>query len=170
MTAATLVLQDVVVDYHRKRLADVRAVAGATLLVERGQVDGLVGESGCGKSTLARAATGLVPITSGSVEFDGRAGDDRSRVGHVRAICGRLQMVFQDPNSSLNPRRSVGDQLEFALERGRRPAPAPAGLARRSCWTRSACPATRHVACPPSSAAASGSGSASPGRSPPTRR
>ena len=115
--AATLAMRDVVVDYHRKHLADVRAVAGATLLVERGQVHGLVGESGCGKSTLARAATGLVPITSGSIEFAGEPVTTltrRARPRHLR----RLQMVFQDPNSSLNPRRSVGDQLEFALKRG----------------------------------------------------
>jgi peptide/nickel transport system ATP-binding protein len=114
---ATLSLRDVVVDYRRKHLSDVRAVAGASLAVERGQVHGLVGESGCGKSTLARAATGLVPITSGSIEFAGEpvtALRRRARPPHLR----RLQMVFQDPNSSLNPRRSVGAQLEFALRRG----------------------------------------------------
>ena len=114
--APTLSLQDVVVDYRRKHLADVRAVAGASLVVERGQVHGLVGESGCGKSTLARAATGLVPITSGSIEFGGEAVTlltRRARPPHLR----RLQMVFQDPNSSLNPRRSIGAQLEFALRR-----------------------------------------------------
>jgi|RhiMethySRZTD1v2_1073278.scaffolds.fasta_scaffold189506_3 peptide/nickel transport system ATP-binding protein len=115
--AATLRLQDVVVDYRRKHLSDVRAVAGASLTVDRGQVHGLVGESGCGKSTLARAATGLVPISSGSIEFAGEPVTPlkrRARAPHLR----RLQMVFQDPNSSLNPRRSVGAQLEFALRRG----------------------------------------------------
>ena len=168
--AATLAMRDVVVDYRRKHLADVRAVAGATLLVERGQVHGLVGESGCGKSTLARAATGLVPITSGSIEFAGEPVTTltrRARPRHLR----RLQMVFQDPNSSLNPRRSVGDQLEFALKRGADLPARQRALPRAvSCSTRSACRATRHVACRPSSAAASGSGSASPARSPPTRR
>ncbi len=115
--AATLDLRDVVVDYRRKHRSNVRAVAGASLAVQRGQVHGLVGESGCGKSTLARAATGLVPITSGSIEFAGKpvtALTRRARAPHLR----RLQMVFQDPNSSLNPRRSVGAQLEFALRRG----------------------------------------------------
>ena len=105
----------------------VRAVAGATLLVERGQVHGLVGESGCGKSTLARAATGLVPITSGSIEFAGEPVTTltrRARPRHLR----RLQMVFQDPNSSLNPRRSVGDQLEFAPSAA--PTCRPTGLPR----------------------------------------
>jgi peptide/nickel transport system ATP-binding protein len=114
---ATLELRDVVVDYPRKHLPDVRAVAGASLSVQRGQVHGLVGESGCGKSTLARAATGLVPITSGSIEFGGEAVTALTR--HARPTqLRRLQMVFQDPNSSLNPRRTVGAQLEFALRRG----------------------------------------------------
>ncbi len=114
--APTLNLQDVVVDYRRRHLADVRAVAGASLAVERGQVHGLVGESGCGKSTLARAATGLVPITSGSVEFGGQAVTPLTRRARPPQL-RRLQMVFQDPNSSLNPRRSIGAQLEFALRR-----------------------------------------------------
>jgi peptide/nickel transport system ATP-binding protein len=55
----TLEIEDVVVEYHRKRMARVRAVAGATISVSKGEVHGLVGESGCGKSSLARAATGL---------------------------------------------------------------------------------------------------------------
>ena len=64
MTA--LELTDVVVDYERRGGGRVRAVAGASISVERGQIVGLVGESGCGKSTFARAAVGLVRMTSGS--------------------------------------------------------------------------------------------------------
>jgi peptide/nickel transport system ATP-binding protein len=105
--AATLAMRDVVVDYHRKHLADVRAVAGATLLVERGQVTGRR-RVGVRKSTLARAATGLVPITSGSIEFAGEPVTTLTR-RRVPAICGgcrwssRIELVPQ-------PRRSVGDQ------------------------------------------------------------
>ena len=68
---SALELRDVVVDYHG-RGGRVRAVAGASLTVERGRIVGLVGESGCGKSTLARAAVGLVATTSGTVAFEGR--------------------------------------------------------------------------------------------------
>ena len=105
MTA--LQLEDVVVDYHG-RGGRVRAVAGASLAVERGQVVGLVGESGCGKSTLARAAVGLVPASSGTVTFEGRPVTPLGR--RVRpAELVRLQLVFQSPYSSLNPRRTVGE-------------------------------------------------------------
>jgi oligopeptide/dipeptide ABC transporter ATP-binding protein len=112
----TLEIDDVVVEYHRKRMARVRAVAGATISVSKGQVHGLVGESGCGKSSLARAATGLVPVASGSIHFEGHPVSPltrRRRPAHLR----RLQMVFQDPQASLNPRRTVGDQLSSALRR-----------------------------------------------------
>ena len=67
---SALHVQDVVVDYERRGGGLLRAVAGASLEVERGQVVGLVGESGCGKSTLARAAVGLVPVTEGEVRFE----------------------------------------------------------------------------------------------------
>ena len=113
---APLRFDDVVVDYHRKHQPAVRAVAGVSLSVSRGQVHGLVGESGCGKSTLARAATGLIGITSGDIAFEGqpvRALGGGTRPAHFR----RLQMVFQDPHASLNPRRSVGDQLADSVRR-----------------------------------------------------
>ena len=67
-----LELQDVEVVYERRGRERVRAVAGASLTVERGQIVGLVGESGCGKSSLARASVGLVPTTAGTVLFEGR--------------------------------------------------------------------------------------------------
>jgi peptide/nickel transport system ATP-binding protein len=109
-----LELRDVVVDYERRGGGRVRAVDGASLEVEPGQIVGLVGESGCGKSTLARAAVGLVKTTSGSIVFDGRAVVPLGRRGRNRELA-RLQLVFQNPYSSLNPRRKIGSQLADAL-------------------------------------------------------
>jgi peptide/nickel transport system ATP-binding protein len=104
-----LELVDVVVDYHG-RGGRVRAVAGASLTVERGRIVGLVGESGCGKSTLARAAVGLVATTSGTVTFEGRPVTALRRRARPAELV-RLQLVFQNPYSSLNPRRTIGSQL-----------------------------------------------------------
>jgi len=117
---SVLEIRDLVVDYtrHRHGRGDstlVRAVAGVSLDVERGQIVGLVGESGCGKSTLARAIVGMVPPTAGSVVFEGhpvRPLTKRARPTDLR----RLQMVFQNPYSSLNRRRKVGAQIRDALE------------------------------------------------------
>ncbi len=111
---SALELRDVVVDYDRRSGGRVRAVAGASLSVETGQIVGLVGESGCGKSTLARAAVGLVEPTSGSVVFDGRPVATLGRRGRQRDLA-RLQLVFQNPYSSLNPRRKIGSQIADAL-------------------------------------------------------
>ena len=111
---SALELRDVVVDYERRGGGRVRAVAGASLSVERGQIVGLVGESGCGKSTLARAAVGLVPISGGSVVFEGEPVTPLTRRARPQSLA-RLQLVFQNPYSSLNPRRKVGSQLADAL-------------------------------------------------------
>jgi oligopeptide/dipeptide ABC transporter ATP-binding protein len=113
MTA--LELRDLEVAYERRGRETVRAVAGASLTVERGQIVGLVGESGCGKSSLARAAVGLQEATAGSVLFEGHEVTALTRRARPRALAG-LQMVFQNPYSSLNPRRKVGSQLADALE------------------------------------------------------
>jgi peptide/nickel transport system ATP-binding protein len=114
---SALELTDVVVDYHG-RDGTVRAVAGASLSVDRGRIVGLVGESGCGKSSLARAAVGLVPTAGGSVVFEGepvKAMTRRARPGDLV----RLQLVFQNPYSSLNPRRTVGSQIGDGTGAGR---------------------------------------------------
>jgi oligopeptide/dipeptide ABC transporter ATP-binding protein len=111
---SVLELRDVVVDYERRGGIRVRAVAGASLSVEAGQIAGLVGESGCGKSTLARAAVGLVKTVAGSVVFEGGDVTPLSRRGRSRELA-RLQLVFQNPYSSLNPRRKIGSQLADAL-------------------------------------------------------
>jgi ABC-type glutathione transport system ATPase component len=79
-----------------------------------GETVGVVGESGAGKSTLGRAVLGLVPASAGTIRF---AGQDITRAGHRGriAIAARLQVVFQDPNSSLNPARTVGSSLAEPL-------------------------------------------------------
>jgi peptide/nickel transport system ATP-binding protein len=111
---SALELRDVEVEYDRRGGGRVRAVAGASLTVERGQIVGLVGESGCGKSSLARAAVGLVAPTGGRVLFEGREVTPMTRRARPRELV-RLQMVFQNPYSSLNPRRKVGSQLADGL-------------------------------------------------------
>jgi peptide/nickel transport system ATP-binding protein len=112
---SALELADVEVVYDRRHRSPVRAVAGASVSVERGQIVGLVGESGCGKSTLARAAVGLVAPSAGTVSFHGRPVTPLRRRSRSAELA-RLQMVFQDPQSSLNPRRTIGSQLSDALD------------------------------------------------------
>ncbi len=109
-----LELRDVVVTYRRADGTPVPAVAGVSLDVDAGEIVGLVGETGCGKSSLARVAVGLVLASEGTITFDGqpvhvlghRARDPRER---------RLQLVYQNPYESINPRRRVGAQVADAL-------------------------------------------------------
>ena len=84
------------------------AVNGVSLEVLRGETLGIVGESGCGKSTLARCLVQLLPVTSGSIEFKGTTLTGLSR-RQLRPYRHEMQLVFQDPYASLNPRRTVGD-------------------------------------------------------------
>jgi oligopeptide/dipeptide ABC transporter ATP-binding protein len=85
----------------------VHAVDGVDLTVRRGETLGLVGETGCGKSTLARCMAGLHPLTAGTISFEGR--DLTALSGkELRALRREVQIVFQDPYGSLNPRRRVG--------------------------------------------------------------
>jgi oligopeptide transport system ATP-binding protein len=92
----------------------VRALNGVTLAVERGETLAVVGESGCGKSTLARAVVRLIEADSGQILFDGD--DVRGFRGEtLRRYNRRVQMVFQDPYGSLNPRMTVGETLGEAL-------------------------------------------------------
>ena len=95
--------------------AVVHAVDGVTLAVRRGETVGLVGETGCGKSTLARCITRLHDLTSGRVIFDG---DDISSLPprQMRPYRREMQMIFQDPYGSLNPKVLIADEPTTALD------------------------------------------------------
>ena len=93
--------------FFKREIARVKAVDGISLEVRRGETLGLVGETGCGKSTLARCITRLHALTSGSINFDGHEIGSLSR-RKMRPWRSEMQMIFQDPYGSLNPRRRVG--------------------------------------------------------------
>ncbi|MGI9112664.1 MAG: oligopeptide/dipeptide ABC transporter ATP-binding protein [Gaiellaceae bacterium] len=99
---------------YRRQGVEVHAVVGASLALERARITGLVGESGCGKSSLARAIVGLVEPAAGEIVFDGKPLSPLRRGARPRHET-RLQMVFQNPYSSLNPRRTVGSQIADGL-------------------------------------------------------
>jgi oligopeptide/dipeptide ABC transporter ATP-binding protein len=91
----------------RRQLGAVHAVDGVSFDVRRGETFGIVGESGCGKSTTARLLMRLLVPTSGSVRFDGRE-IANLKTSEIKPLRREMQMIFQDPYSSLNPRRTVG--------------------------------------------------------------
>lgn len=115
-TAPLLVVKDLAKTFNSKRgwpvpkTVSVRALDGVSFSVDRGQALGIVGESGCGKSTVARVCLRLISPDSGDVRFDGidvvGAGPSE-----LRALRRRLQIVFQDPASALDPRQRIGDAL-----------------------------------------------------------
>ncbi|WP_212842663.1 ABC transporter ATP-binding protein [Catellatospora sp. IY07-71] len=107
-----LTFENVSVRYGTGRRA-LTAVEDVDLTVPAGSVVGLVGESGSGKSSLARAAVGLHPVSAGRILLDGRPLRRDGRVGRRRP----LQMVFQDPYSSLDPRMTIGASIAEALPR-----------------------------------------------------
>ena len=105
-----LELKDIVVQYRRPDRKIITAVAGVNLTLHRGEILGLVGESGCGKSTLGKAVVGILPVAAGEVQFDSHNVEPLARKSRPLNL-RRLQLIFQDPYSSLNPRRKIGDQL-----------------------------------------------------------
>ncbi|TYC07626.1 ABC transporter ATP-binding protein [Actinomadura syzygii] len=112
-----LSVSDLVVQHRRAGRRPVRAVAGVSLDLGAGEVLGLVGESGCGKSSLARAVCGLTAPTGGEILFDGRPMRPLGVRRRAPALTG-VQMVFQDPYGSLNPRRRVSAQIADGIRAG----------------------------------------------------
>src|SRR5207344_3391710 len=105
---ALLRVEDLVVEFPAGRHLKVYAVSGISIDVLEGETLGLVGESGCGKSTTGKAIMQLPRPTGGTVEFEGR--DMTMLAGNeLRDTRTRMKMIFQDPISSLNPRRKVED-------------------------------------------------------------
>ena len=99
----------------RRKTGDIRAVDDVSFTIEAGQTVGLVGESGSGKTTVGRTILKLIPSTSGSVVFDGREilpMSDRA----FRPLRREMQMIFQDPFGSLNPRFTIGEIVAESLE------------------------------------------------------
>jgi dipeptide transport system ATP-binding protein len=129
MTTPVLEANDLVRDYHVGgglfgRAKVVHALKGVSLRVEKGKTLAVVGESGCGKSTLARIITMIDAQTDGELKIDGEVVDIR-RHGLTKALRRKVQIVFQNPYGSLNPRQKIGDVLsEPLLLNTDMPAPA----------------------------------------------
>ncbi len=123
-----LVANQIVVDYRLKGGGSFRAVDGVTLVLRKGETLGLVGESGCGKSTIGRSLVQLPSPTAGEVKLGaelltGRADRDLRKLRH------RIQMIFQDPISSLNPRRTAVEIVSEPLMLAGHPGPQARALA-----------------------------------------
>jgi ABC-type glutathione transport system ATPase component len=114
-----LSVKDLFVEYHSAKGAlgkpeTVRALNGVSFEIERGEILAIAGESGCGKSTLAKALMRLVPVKSGEIIFDGV--NVLEQPSHASRLTSHVQMVFQNPYSSLNPKMRIADTLKEPLQ------------------------------------------------------
>jgi peptide/nickel transport system ATP-binding protein len=125
-TRSLLQVRDLTVSYRHGSRAH-HALHQVSLDVQPKETVGIVGESGAGKSTLGRAVLGLVPVSAGTIRFGGQDITRLARRDRV-ALAARLQVVFQDPDSSLNPARTVGSSLAEPLLGQRRPRAEVAGM------------------------------------------
>jgi ABC-type glutathione transport system ATPase component len=114
MTEPLLVADNVVVEYPGRGRRKFKALHGVSLEIAAGETLGLVGESGSGKTTIGRAILGLAPVTGGEIRYDGQV---ISNIGKAqrRALSDDIQVVFQDPYTSLNPAMTVADILTEPL-------------------------------------------------------
>jgi len=121
MNQALITVQDLNIHFPIKRgvlsktVGYVYAVDGVSFELARGETLGIVGESGCGKTTAGMAVTQLIPITSGTVAWKGRDMRELSRSG-LRKLRREMQLIFQDPYSSLNPRMNVDEILSDPMD------------------------------------------------------
>ncbi|MBI2931537.1 MAG: ATP-binding cassette domain-containing protein [Planctomycetes bacterium] len=120
-----------------RKVGDVKAVDGVSFAIREGETLGLVGESGCGKTTVGKAVMRLVKVTSGEVLFRRASGETvdiagMSR-GRMRPLRAEIQMIYQDPYSSLNPRWTVGDTVAEPLT-VHHPQMKPAQRAEKVAW------------------------------------
>ena len=113
--ASLLDIKNLTVEYKGVNSSDVIAVDDVSLSVKEGEIYALAGESGCGKSTMAKAVTKLVPIKSGDIFYNGKSISDHTKQ-EKKDYPKEVQMVFQNPYSSLNPKMKIGDTLREPLD------------------------------------------------------